>query len=393
MPDGYQVPILRTSERGTFGECIAKHNWSWTEGLIPRAQQIDARWFGTGVHLALAKWYCGPGKKRGPHPAETWKKYCGEEVAFAKVEDATEEERAKYVDMAALGETMLNGYVETYGRDEHMHVFSPEQTFSLNIPWPKGRQQVYDVPDGAILTQYSGTYDLTYRDLRDDRILLEEHKTAKTVSLTHLAMDNQGGSYWALATMTLRKLGLIGPKESLSGIEYNFLRKGLPDDERPKDAAGYHTNKPTKEHYIAALRAMDIRTVERGSPRSGPVDIEKATLRDLETACSFAGLTILGERSKLQPSPLFVRHMVPRTRTERATQLRRIQDEAVHIQVVRDGLLPIRKTPGKHCAWCDFSNMCELQDRGGNWQDYKRLMFKARDVYADHRKSTEDDKL
>lgn len=384
MPDVLTTPILRTSERGTFGECIAKHNWAWEEGLVPRSQAIDARWFGTGIHLALALWYCGPGKKRGPHPAETWIRYVGEEVGFAKVEDATEEERAKWADMGELGTAMLNGYVEKYGRDEHMHILQPEQTFSLDIPWPRDRQKVYDVPEGAILVRYVGTYDLVYRDLRTDQIKLEEHKTARTVSLGHLPMDNQAGSYWALATMTLRKLGLIGPKEALSGIEYNFLRKGLPDDDRPKDAEGYHTNKPTKAHYFEALSKIAGEFHEVNP---------KCTLAQLEEMAQKAGVTVLGERSKVQPPPLFVRHTVPRTRTERATQLRRIQDEAVHIQTVRDGLLPITKTTGKHCSWCDFAGMCELQERGGNWQDYRRLMFKKRDPYADHRKSTEDDKL
>lgn len=380
-------PILRTSERGTFGECIAKWNWRWNEGLVPRIPGLDARWFGTGVHLALAKWYCGPGLKRGPYPAETWAKYVGDIIGYAKTSDATDEQKAQYTDMGELGTIMLEGYVEEYGRDEHMHIIQPEQTFALEIPWSK-RQQVYDFDPGAIICLYCGTYDLVWRDLRNDRIKLEEHKTAKTVSLGHLPMDNQAGSYWAVATMTLRKMGLIGPKEALSGIEYNFLRKGLPDDERPKDAQGYATNKPTKKHYLEAFQNSSIKPAQLAHWKIS----EKMKLEDLDYFAKLAGLRVLGERSKVQPTPLFVRHMVPRTRTERATQLRRIQDEATHLQAVRDGLLPVTKTPGRHCQWCDYAAMCELQDRGGNWQDYKKAMFVSEDPYADHRtrKSTDE---
>lgn len=379
------TPILRTSERATFGECVAKWNWRWNEGLVPRHVSLDARWFGTGVHLALANWYCGPGLKRGPHPAETWEKYVGDLVGYAKTSDATEEQHAQYVELGELGKVMLEGYIKKYGRDEHMHIIQPEQTFALDLPW-SDRQKIYEFQKGSILCKYCGTYDLVWRNLITGQILLEEHKTAKTISLGHLPMDNQGGSYWAVATMTLRKMGLISPKEALAGIEYNYLRKGLPDDNRPRDAEGYATNKPTKKHYLEAFQKSAISQKQLEYWGIGP----KSKLEDLERYARLAGLTVLGERSKVQPTPLFIRHMVHRTRAERVTQLRRIQDEATHIQAVRDGLLPITKTPGRHCQWCDYLGMCELQERGGNWQDYRRAMFKKEDPYADHRKSTDD---
>lgn len=378
MIDG--VPVLRTSERGTFNTCIAQWNWAWREGLVPRAQQMDARWFGSGAHIALALWYCGPGKKRGPHPAETWAKYSKDQISYFKTKKITEEEEAKTVDMAELGRVMLEGYVKKYGKDEHMFVLKPEQTFALDIPW-SNRQQLYEFVRGSIMVRYLGTFDLPYRDLRDDKVKIEEHKTANIISTAHLPMDNQGGSYWAIATMVLREMGLIGPRESLAGIEYNFLRKALPDD-RPRDAEGYYTNKPTKEHYIQALSGVDGWT---------EAILRKKKLEELGSIAAANRTMVVGDRSKTQPPPLFLRHWVHRTRAERKSQLQRIQDEAVHIQAVRDGILPITKSPSRmHCSWCDFRDMCQLQDRGGNWQDYKRLMFRSEDKYADHRKSTDE---
>lgn len=389
---GQMQHVLRTSERAEFNICPQRWWWRWREGLVPKGLPPQALWFGTGVHLALAAWYCGPGLKRGPYPAETFDRFAASEVEFIKTSASIEDEVvAKYVDARDLGRAMLTGYVEKYGRDEHMHIIQPEQTFALEVPWPEGRQAVYEFIEGQLLTRYVGTYDLVYRDLRNGSILLEEHKTASTIDLHHLPMDNQAGSYWAVATRTLRANGLIKPKESLAGIEYNFLRKGMPDD-RPRDAQGYACNKPLKADYISAINAERAKIPNKtGGSWIGPEPTGKESLAMLGDIANKLGLTVLGERSKIQPSPLFVRHMVYRTRAEQATQLRRIQDEAVHMRVLRDGYLPLTLAPSRdHCRFCNYKAMCELKERGGNWEDLRSAHFKVEDPYADHRKSTGD---
>jgi hypothetical protein len=384
MPD---VPTLRTSERRSLGTCPQQWWWSWREGLVPKGRSGPNHfWFGIGVHEALAAWYCGPGTKRGPHPAETWQRFVNGDIEYIKTQDATEEDVAQYTDALTLGTIMLTGYVDLYGRDEHMDVIQPEQTFAMDIPWPD-RQDVYEVDSGsesALLTRYVGTYDLVYRDLRTGWLVLEEHKTAKSISVDHLPMDNQGGSYWAMASQTLRAKGLIGPKERLRGIEYNYLRKGLPDI-RPTDAQRYATNKPIKADYIAAITEG-----AQGRPIFG-VDT-KASLAHLEREADRLGLIVLGKRSAVQPAPLYMRHMVHRTSAERTTQLRRIQDEAVLAQLYRDGRIPITLNPSDwNCRGCPHKAMCELKERGGNWEDFKRFQYTVRDPYADHRKSASEE--
>lgn len=375
------IPILRASERRTAMACPQRWWWSYREGLKPKQERWGALWFGTGVHIALAAWYCGPGLKRGPEPAETWMEFAQGAETYVKVADATDEEVAKWEDAIALGVAMLEGYRALYGRDEHMDIIAPEQTFSLELPWPKG-QQIYDVKPNDIMAIHVGTFDLAYRDLRHGWFMLEEHKTARAIMTNHLAMDDQGGTYWAVATRTLRARGLIGPKEVLRGIEYNFMRKALPDD-RPKDAEGYYTNKPIKADYLNALHTDGIIAVQGKG-------LDKLTLPALVEEAARAKLTVLGERSKIQPPPLFLRHTVHRTAPEQATQLRRLQDQALYLQVLRDGTLPITKTTTKECTWCDFNNMCELQERGGDWEDFRDLTYRVEDPYADHRKSTEE---
>lgn len=365
--------ILRTSERKDFKRCQARWWWRWREGLQAKSSSTPL-WFGTGVHLALERWYV-PGVRRGIHPAETFLDFAAEGFHTIKTRDATEEQVAEYIDAQELGIRLMEEYVSEYGDDSHIDVIQSEQTFSIDVPWPE--QTLYIVERGQILTRYNGKWDGVYRDLNDgNKLKLFEHKTAKAIMLAHLTLDDQAGSYWAIATASLRKMKLIKSSEQLHGITYNFIRKALPY-RGPVDAEGYATNKPQKSHYIEAL-----------GPRLAN---EKMKLVDLEELARKRRLTVVGDRSKTQPLPVFVRHDVHRTSKERATQLRRIQSEGVQMQLARDGWMPLTKTPTRDCWWdCSFFSMCELQERGGEWKMFRDAMYTVEDPYKDHRKSTEE---
>lgn len=356
--------------------------WAWHEGLEKRGRTAPPLWFGTGVHLALATWYCGPGNKRGPHPAETWETYAKDAIETVKIPGLNEEDEDQFVNAKELGTSMMENYVKTYGQDEHMWIIQPEQTFSLDVPWPKlpeGHLLLALAERRKILTRLVGTYDLVYRDLTNDQIWLEEHKTAATISTAHLSIDDQGGTYFATASRALVKQELIGKNERLRGIEYNFMRKGLPDP-RPRNGDGAYTNKPGKKHYHEAFK------------RDGISFKLAMKLADLAEIAEENGLTILGDVSKRQPAPLLLREKIHRTSKERASQLRRIQHEAVQIELLRTGVLVPSKTPVKNdCSrFCQFFDLCELDERGGDTEDFKSMVYSKRDVYADHRKSTDE---
>jgi hypothetical protein len=308
--------------------------------------------------------------KRGRNPLKVWRDYVGEEIAYVKtVPEATAgvDGEPVWVKARALGEAMLTHYFDTYGKDPTWHVIAPEQSGQMTVPNAEGRPMAI----------YGFTFDLVYRDLEDELIRLGEHKTAKSISTGHLSLDDQGGAYWALATDALRHQKLIGPRDALAGITYNFLRKSLPDD-RPKDAEGYATNKPVKADYLAALTAAGY---------SGH-DIARGALAYLEGIAHSNHVQVLGERSKVQPTPALVRENVDRSRHERQTQIRRIQAEARNMQAMRTGLLPVYKNTNERCQWdCSFFDMCQLHEAGNNWEDYRDAMFVKRDPYADHRKS------
>jgi hypothetical protein len=397
---------LRTSERRDFLRCPQKWWWGWREGLRAMNDDPDALWFGTGIHQALAEWYCGPGAKRGRHPAETWAEYASESFRTIKTyQDMDDETEAKWIDAGELGRVMMEEYVKLYGQDDQKLIISPEKTFKLPVPWPQGqmlypetctRDHVHDEsacvppPNGGWLFNYVGTFDGVWRDADSGHILLDEHKTAAQIATGHLPLDPQAGSYWAVAGRTLRQEGLIGPKEKLWGIEYNFMRKALPD-ERPRDAQGYACNKPEKKHYVEALLAAQA--VTRNGERMGS-DLSASALMahkldNLRDWAEYNGVTVLGERSKVQPAKNFERVRVHRTSKENIKQLTRMQQEGLHMQAIKDGVLPVLKNPDRSCNQgamrCQFYEMCEYDEAGGDWREFAKEAFVAEDPYADHR--------
>ena len=365
------VPEMRTSERALFKRCP----WAWRQAYrfgVRKKRASDALWFGELQHIALAAWYCGPGTKRGPHPAETFAKLAADELRAFKTADATEDEVAHYTDMRDLGVIMLDGYVDRYGIDDNWSVISPEQTFSFDIPFPSWWGE--DVR--KTLVRYVGTFDLVYRDLSNGWIYLGEHKTAKSIRTDHLPLDEQAGSYWAIAHRTLVQQGLIKPSDVFKGIMYNFLRKGLPDG-RPVDKEGYACNTPTKAHYLAALDGTEL--------------TGKETLEKLQAIAAVHGIEVLGDRSKVQPAPLFKRHFEPRTRAAQRAQLMRIQNDAANMEVARRGEIAVTKTTHWSCArLCDLNAICRLHEEGGDWKGLRKVAYTIEDPYAAHRKSTEE---
>lgn len=330
------TPLLRTSERISFKRCPQQWKWSWRDGLTPKYPKADARWFGTGIHLALQERYKHVGTKRGSDVLKVWRDYVKDEQAVIFGENF-DVDKTDYVDAAQLGETMLGDYLDFYGTDDKWYVLAAEQSFEIPMPRPEGWPRA-----GEPLVTYAGTFDIVALNQdTEDSLWLWDHKTAKAIQTHHLSLDDQAGSYWAVAADVLAAQGLIKPGMKLDGILYNFLRKAK-GDERPTNALGEALNQD-------------------------------------------------GTVSKRQPTPVFVREEVWRTRPERARQIRKIQDEALIMDGVRRRTLPIIKNPTKDCAFmCDFFQLCELHEQGSDWREFRDLSFTKRDPYAAHRESTED---
>jgi len=301
-------------------------------------EEQDAAWFGTGIHLCMAEFYI-PGRKRGRPLLDTWQQYTKDTYAKVKIETGWDSaKREEFIDARKLGREMLTYYMDVTHGDPHWEVIAPERRFQALIPDPKNPKRP--------IVRYVGTWDLAVRDLNDGFPKLVDHKTRKALpsayELAVLEMDDQAGPYLSLGTRILRREGLIGEKESIRDMEYNFLIKRVKD-KRPQNEFGQYLNKD-------------------------------------------------GTVSKVQPPPPFLRHSVGRTLKARNRQIQRIQDDAVVMRAVRNGELPILKNVTKDCAWCDFFELCQVDEQGGDVETMKAMSFRKHDPYADHREGAENSK-
>lgn len=327
-----RLPILRTSERTSFKRCPQRWWWGYREGLRPQGPPNEKLWFGEGIHLALALYYI-PGRKRGIDPRKTWRKFVNDDIMVIRTQFDKDYDTSAYVDAGPYGEALLDLYLQEYGDDSHWEIIAPEQKFDVLIPHP--------LLAGKYIRRLYGTFDGVFRDLDEGRhVKLLETKTAAQITIGHLELDDQRGTYLTVADHVLRHQGLITPDEYIVDMVYNFLRKGKVDDDRPKDGEGRFLNKD-------------------------------------------------GSISKNQGSRLFLRHPVGISRGEADSQLERIGEEALAMDFMKDGTLMPWKHTTKDCSWdCEFYQMCVL-DEGNpdDTEEFKRAVFRVEDPYATYRKS------
>jgi hypothetical protein len=325
-------PLLRTTERKTFRRCPQQWWWAYEEWLKPRRRPAGALWFGIGVHEVLAEWY-QPGFARGRLPWESWQDWVNAELAVirAGLSDSERDEWSAepYEEARVLGDAMLRNYIGTYHDDPDMEILAIEQPFEINIA---------DEHDNVIAI-FMGRLDGVFRDMRDGLIYLDENKTAAAIKTGHLPLDDQAGGYFSVANLVLRAEGVIGKREVIEGISYNFLRKAKPDG-RPRNEGGAYLNKD-------------------------------------------------GSVSAKQPAPYFHREPVDRSAHEVRSQLQRIAAEVAIMNKMRDGELEITKSVTDMCPSCPFWRMCLLHERGGHaWEEYRDMEYAIQDPYSDHRKSS-----
>lgn len=370
-----ELPLLRQSERGAFKRCA----WAWyqeyVKGIRPIVERSEAADFGTLIHVALAEYYKPGGyKERGPHPAETFEKLAKDKVAVVRTTEYENDELvSKWEDFQKLGIDLMEAYIEHYGGDPHWFVLDAEHRFDVVVPdirqkplvSEKGRRGYHPI---CVLV---GTFDLCIRDLNDDEIKMVDHKTCSSFQTHHLTLDEQASTYIMVATKALRHQGLIGPGESVKGMEYNFIKKSKVFAE------------PLKQAYVDALWETGV---QYGF--DGKTLVEKCLKADLKTQCELYDITVRGERNDAP----FMRHWVPRTPKENQRQIIRISQEAQVMDMVRKGQLPLLKTPQRDCYYCKHFSLCELDESGGDTEYFIETTYKKHDPYSDHREGAENSK-
>lgn len=321
--------LLRTSERSTYKRCRQQWWWTYIDGYRV-AKPRPALEFGELMHASLATYY-PPGRKRGPHPAQTFKKLYASETRKAFSMRGEDEE---WLDAGELGVAVAEHYVEHWGRDRHIEIIAPEFPFKIKLT-DIGGEPFY----------YVGRLDALGFDLDMDEYFVFEHKTASSIpSGVHLTLDEQAGSYWAFAPVVIRQLirqGILPKRHhklDLSHILYNYLRKAKKPENLAED--GYvHTKK--------------------------------------------------GAISKRQPPDFFSRIPVYRDEADIKTMIKRIRQEAWEMRMVREGKLPVFKNPSggypdRHCEACPFRDMCELHEQGSDWRGYAMQNYVHGDAYENY---------
>lgn len=373
---------MRTSERRDLKSCAQRWYWSQVEGLRP-LRSANPLWFGTAIHEALAQWYI-PGTVRGRHPVETFDEVLAGNRSMIVTNDDEEQE---YVDARELGVDMLTRYLEHWGDEPWKNVIAPEYKGMAVFEREDRKMGPLILP--GIRFNYHFTYDGVYIDERTDEIWLDEHKTAASIWHEQLPLDDQAGSYWAIASTILQRDGVLKKGQDIAGISYNFLRKSMGDD-RPfilVDGTKMYVNKPTaKAHYIQVI----------GDNAPGEyeyTDLEKMTMVALAALCEENGWFAHGGVSASQPPPYFERFPVYRSHSERAVMIERIKDESVLAQGYREGWLPITKAPSLFtCRGCPFfKTICQM-DEAGEYQsveEMKDALFTTEDPYEAYHKVEE----
>jgi hypothetical protein len=321
------LPLVTTTSRSTFRRCPQKWVWRFEDGLTQKGETADALWFGTGVHEALAKWYLR-GARRGPRPADTFDNWCSNEMREIRASREEWEDQAKYEDALELGIAMLDNYIQEYGADDNWDIVAIEQPFKIRVTW-----------HGKPVALFMSTWDGVYRDRKDGKLYLLEHKTASQITLPYLALDDQAGVYLAVAEQWLKTKNIMRQNEHIAGIMYNFLRKTMGDD-RDRNEGGAYLNKD-------------------------------------------------GSVSKKQPPPPFVRNLVERGPGESRTQMERLANEVAVMNAVRDGTIPVTKSTTKDCTWCEFFYVCTLHERGSTtaFNEYVRHGFTKKNPFDRYQKS------
>lgn len=339
--NGRGLPMLRTSERTTLKKCEWLWDRTYNDRLKPHTDAPALR-FGSLVHRALAAWYV-PGVKRGTHPAVAFEAAYeddmkeNQEIFGMRVGEGDDE---RWENAHELGIAMMNNYVDEYGNDDRWEVLATEMPFRVLVThevrkaeWPHSKVEPW--------FYYTGVIDGLWRDRRDKKIWIPDHKTTGGIgdkNWSHLVLDDQAGAYWSYGVDFLREKKILGPKQRLAGMMYNIMRKAMPDERASKLIDG-------KRMYLN---------------QDGTV-------------------------SKKQPSPYFKRMPIFRDEHDREEVKYRAQVDYARIELFRRGQLPLTKNPGMFtCPMCPMRDACELHETGNDYLAFLEQTTKQWDPYSEH---------
>ena len=312
------------------------------EEEIKPVTDMPALRFGSLIHKALAKYY-KPGIKRGIHPTITFEREYDKQVTelgdrFGQRVMREAEDDEAWVDARELGISMMDRYIDHYGKDEQWEVIVTEQPFKQLVykPWTVDPNPPEVQQQAEPWFWYVGILDGIWRYRPTKKLHIVDHKTAKTIELRYLVMDDQATAYWTWGLDWVYEKGLLRPTQKPAGMLFNIIRKGMPDD-RPQNEQGLFLNND-------------------------------------------------GSISKRQPAPYFARPPIYRDFNERENARQRVFEEFADVEAVRnDPESRAYKNPGQFtCPSCWALDICELHEIGADFQEMKGQTTHKWEPYAEH---------
>jgi hypothetical protein len=332
-----QTIIIRSHERITYKRCETQWYWSWRLGLVPKHYTFKALTIGTWTHEGLRDWYLPgyernnrwiPGYERNGNLAEIISNIADRDFA-AQAESLTDLQVDQAVKAKILAVAMAQAYQAYYKDDPELDIIATEPPLEFSIQESSPFRIVHRLKPDAVFR------------VGPSAVMLLETKTAASVKVDHLVIDDQARPYGAMAEQALRNAGLIDKSDRLVGIRYNYMRKAFPD-ERLMNDKGESLNKD-------------------------------------------------GSVSARQPTPMFKRYDVRLTDAAKCITLKRVRAESIQVAqatvAVRNkwkGLNELRKTPHWSCPRvCQYFEMCAAHENGADIiRGMQRDLYRQQDPYV-----------
>lgn len=291
------------------------------------------------MHEALRDWYLpgyerdnrwNPGYERDGDLSEHIRRIADRDfmACASSLTDAQVDQAAKSKNLAIA---LARAYQQYYKNDNQLDIIATEVPLEFVIRdgagWRDAFRIVHRLKPDAVFRTGPRT------------VMLLESKTAASVKVEHLVIDDQARPYGAMAERALKNAGVINEDDRLVGIRYNYIRKAMPD-EREMNANGESLNKD-------------------------------------------------GSVSARQPTPLFRRYDVPLTNAAKLITLHRVERESIALAeatvAVRNRwktLDTLRKTPHWSCPRvCQYFEMCAAHENGADIRGMERDLYRVQDPY------------
>jgi putative RecB family exonuclease len=194
------VPQIHTSQISSYQVCPRMYYFAYVKKLVPIVESPKLM-FGRGVHKGLEIYYQ---TRKREDALVAYRKWLAEQDA--PVEETTSEN-------AALGEQLLNSYIDYATKQDTFKTVAVEQQFVVPIWRPDGSPSEYE---------HVGTVDGVVRNTIYGDLWLLEHKTARNFPTEFELQLNAQVSHYLLAAQQLFD-------EQVRGVVYNVIRKVNPN--------------------------------------------------------------------------------------------------------------------------------------------------------------------